>query len=147
MQNVNFYIKNILTFIITISILNINAQSTCLEKIELSKRKFNEGDFVKSLNFLIEIEKKIECNLSRNERENILTLIVRNLIELDRIEEIDMWDKKLYENNPNFEPKKDILEEDFMLHLSNHYAKPKIDVSSGFGIRNTIVERLKTYSI
>ena len=41
-----------------------------------------------------------------SERENILTLIVRNLIELDWIEEIDLWDKKLYENNPYFKPKR-----------------------------------------
>ena len=147
MQNViqsNKYILILFTFL---SLLNLKAQNTCLEKVELATKKFNAGDFVTSLNSLIEIEKSDDCNLSMSERENILTLIVRNLIELDWIEEIDLWDKKLYENNPYFKPKEDILEEDFMLYLSNHYAKPKLDISVNFGTRFNYIERLKTYSI
>jgi len=147
MQHVVTKSKYFLTLLVVVSQLSLNAQNSCLEKAELATKEFNQGDFVTSLNSLIEIEKSDECKLSVSERENILTLIVRNLIELDWIEEIDLWDKKLYENNPYFKPKEDILEEDFMLYLSNHYAKPKIDISASIGTRFTYVERLKTYSI
>ena len=34
-----------------------------------------------------------------------------------------------------------------MLYLSNHYAKPKLDISVNFGTRFNYIERLKTYSI
>lgn len=147
MQNVVLIRKHILTLIALVTLLNVSTQNSCLEKVELAAKEFNTGNFVKSLNSLTEIEKSDDCKLSVSERENVLTLIVRNLIELDWIEEIDLWDKKLYENNPYFKPKEDILEEDFMLYLSNHYAKPKLDISVNFGARFNYIERLKTYSI
>ena len=147
MQNVIQFNKYTLIVFAFFSLFNLKAQNNCLEKVELATKKFNAGDFVTSLNSLIEIEKNNDCKLSMSERENILTLIVRNLIELDWIEEIDLWDKKLYENNPYFRPKEDILEEDFMLYLGNHYAKPKLDISVNFGTRFNYIERLRTYSI
>ena len=81
---------------------------------------FNEGDFVQSIEIALLIEKDDKCDFSELENENLLVLIVRNLIELDRLEELSFWYKKLFFNNTYFKPKEEIIEEDFMLYLKNH---------------------------
>ena len=128
--------------------LNIgSAQSGCLGRLENAEKLFDQGNFNQSYSILEALEKDGSCELNKVERENVLVLIARNLIELDRIEELDPWYKKIFDNNKYFEPKTEILEEDFMLHLEGHNARPILDVGVGFGVRMTFVERLKSYSI
>tara|TARA_B100000524_G_scaffold342952_1_gene238528 strand:+ start:2260 stop:3357 length:1098 start_codon:yes stop_codon:yes gene_type:complete len=146
MQVILFRNILIITTILTL-VSSISSQNTCLEKLELSQKQFEHGDFVRSLNSLKELEQNKNCFFSNSENEKLLVLIVRNLIELDRIEEIDPWYKKLFENNKYFKPKEEIIEEDFILHLNNHFALPKLDLSIGFGARLTFVERLKSYAL
>ena len=63
----------------------VHSQVNCLEKLESAEKMFNEGDFVKSIEIALLIEKDDKCDFSELENENLLVLIVRNLIELDRI--------------------------------------------------------------
>lgn len=138
------------TFILIISLLSMNyclAQAGCLERLEIAEKSFDQGNFNESLSLLEGLEKDESCELSKIEREIVLVLIVRNLIELDRVEELDNWYKKIFNNNKYFEPKTEILEEDFMLHLEGHSARPTWDIGVGLGARMTFVERIKSYSI
>ena len=57
MQNVIQSKKHILILFAFFSLLNLKAQNTCLEKVELATKKFNAGDFVKSLNCSLKLKK------------------------------------------------------------------------------------------
>ena len=147
MQKIILNMKYIYLIILLFVGSIVHSQVNCLEKLESAEKMFNEGDFVKSIEIALLIEKDDKCDFSELENENLLVLIVRNLIELDRLEELSFWYKKLFFNNTYFKPKEEIIEEDFMLHLKNHSAIPIWDVSFGVGARLTFVERLRTYSV
>lgn len=136
----------ILTLVLFAATVNF-AQSGCLGRLENAEKLFDQGNFNQSLAILEGLETESACEFNKIEKENILVMIVRNLIELDRVEELDPWYKKIYDNNKYFEPRTEILEEDFMLHLEGHSARPVWDFGVGLGVRMTFVERIKTYSI
>tara|TARA_B100001287_G_scaffold102419_1_gene86059 strand:- start:3973 stop:5136 length:1164 start_codon:yes stop_codon:yes gene_type:complete len=145
MQKLIFYTS---TFVMVFSIaISASCQISCQEKLANSQKMFDMGDFVSSLDSLLLLQNSSLCKFSKKDKEKILVLIVRNLIELDQISKLDTFFIKILENNANYNPSKELIEEDYILHLSNHSAISKMDFSIGFGLRNTFVEKIKSYEV
>lgn len=123
------------------------AQSGCLGRLKSAEKLFDQGNFNESLTILEALEADNSCEFSKIETEMTLVLMVRNLIELDRVDELDPLYKKIFDNNKYFEPKEEIMEEDFMLHLEGHNSRPTWDIGVSLGGRTTFVERIKSYAI
>ena len=145
MQKLIFYTS---TFIMIFSFaISANCQISCQEKLANSQKMFDVGDFVSSLDSLLLLQNSSLCKFSKKDKEKLLVLIVRNLIELDQISKLDTFFIKILENNANYNPSKELIEEDFILHLNNHSAVSKMDFSIGFGLRNTFVEKIRSYAV
>ena len=127
--------------------ISTSAQSSCQEKLAKSQKMFDKGYFANSLDSLSKLHNSSICKFSKKDKEKMLVLIVRNLIELDQISKLDTFFIKILENNTNYNPSNEILEEDFILHLNNHSAISKMDFSIGFGSRITFVEKIRSYSL
>ena len=145
MQKLIFYTS---TFVMVFSIaISASCQISCQEKLANSQKMFDMGDFVSSLDSLLLLQNSSLCKFSKKDKEKILVLIVRNLIELDQISKLDTFFIKILENNANYNPSKELIEEDYILHLSNHSAISKMDFSIEFGLRNTFVEKIRSYTV
>jgi hypothetical protein len=127
--------------------ISASAQTSCQEKLANSQKMFDKGDFVNSLDSLSKLRNNNVCKFSKKEKEMMLELIARNLIELDQISKLDSIFIQIFENNVNYNPSNELIEEDFFLHLSNHSANSKMDISFGFGGRTTFIEKIRSYSL
>ena len=127
--------------------ISASCQISCQEKLANSQKMFDMGDFVSSLDSLLLLQNSSLCKFSKKDKEKMLVLIVRNLIELDQISKLDTFFIKILENNTNYNPSKELIQEDYILHLRNHSAISKIDFSIEFGLRNTFVEKIRSYSL
>ena len=145
MQKLIFYTS---TFLVAFSIaISASCQISCQEKLANSQKMFDVGDFVSSLDSLLLLQNSSLCKFSKKDKEKMLVLIVRNLIELDQISKLDTFYIKILENNANYNPSKELIEEDYILHLRNHSAISKMDFSIEFGLRNTFVEKIGSYTV
>ena len=145
MQKLIFYT---ITFVMMFSIaISVSCQISCQEKLANSQKMFDMGDFVSSLDSLLSLQNSSLCKFSKKDKEKMLVLIVRNLIELDQISKLDTFFIKILENNTNYNPSKELIQEDYILHLRNHSAISKMDFSIEFGLRNTFVEKIRSYSL
>lgn len=127
--------------------ISTNAQTSCQKKLANFQKMFDKGYFGNSLDSLSKLRTNNVCKFSKKEKEMMLELIARNLIELDQISKLDSIFIQIFENNVNYNPSKELIEEDFFLHLSNHSANSKMDISFGFGGRSTFIEKIRSYSL
>ena len=145
MQKIIF---NLSTFIMIFCLaISASCQTSCQKKLANSQKMFDKGYFVNSLDSLSKLRTSNACKFSKKEKEIILELIARNLIELDQISKLDSIFIQILENNVNYNPSKELIEEDFFLYLSNHSANSKMDISFGFGGRTTFIEKIRSYSL
>ena len=141
-------IFNISTFIMIFCLaISASAQTSCQEKLANSQKMFDKGDFVNCLNYLSKLNNSNSCKFSKNEKEMMLELKVRILIELDQISGLDSIFIQIFENNVNYNPSKELIEEDFFLYLNKHSANSRMDISFGFGGRTTFIEKIRSYTL
>ena len=115
------------------------------KKLANSQKMFDKGYFVNSLDSLSKLRTSNACKFKKRKRK-LSADISQNLIELDQISKLDSIFIQILENNVNYNPSKELIEEDF-LYLSNHSANSKMDISFGFGGRTTFIEKIRSYSL
>lgn len=114
-------------------------------KLKEADNFFSEGHFDKCITDLEWILKS--CQLSKNEKENVLQLLAKAEIEIGQPEQADSAIHALLKNNPHYQLNEDIEPEQFCRMFKKYTVHPLLTI----GARNTIdfihIHTTKSYSL
>lgn len=138
-------VKHIVLIISVLFGLNGHAQTDCYVQVQEAEMLYFDGEFEKSAKLLDSLLRS--CKYPKKDKELVLTTLIQNLIELDRIEEVHIRMEELLKVNPNYEVKTEIVQQDFLKYLNKWKVRPRLSVGGRVGINIPTFNVKRTYTI
>jgi len=134
--------KIILIFIISFIASVSYAQSECEDEIQEAEKLYEDGKYSKIVNILEPVLKN--CNLSKQQKAEVLKYLAGSYYELDELEDADKYLMKFIKKNPYYELNLSNDPYAFREEFNKFKTWPRfyLGVSSGIPINNIIVEKI-----